>query len=316
MAVGTIQAHEHAKPNGRIRTTLGYEPTADDPAATDVHVDYRRTGDTDEADWKPAPWGVPPLIVRGSQEVNPPIAAPGAMSIDIVAPSDPGTYDVRVRWTNDGRVIPGSERIGQFFVDSDCFVATAAFGSELAPEVQFLRSIRDDVLRQTRWGRTFFEDYYRHYSRISPPLADQLRNDPELRELIRWSIVTPWVNFMKLMATQPDWDEIDMDSLDEGLRGFLVQFRGQVEEWTGVISLPSSFASREANECARELGVILRFLKASGHDDYLNRLIDSGELPLRFQSAHYAELREILLKYGRPEVEIEAILEGRRVACA
>src|SRR5947209_13527018 len=121
---------------------------------------------------------------------------------------------------------------------------------------------------------------------------------------------------MKLMVTQTNWDEIEMESLDEGLRGFLAQFRRQVEEWTSVIGLPSSFASREARECARELGVILRFLKSSGHHDYLNRLVDSGELPLRFQEVEYAELREILLEYGRPEVEIRAILGGHRVASA
>ena len=36
-----------------------------------------------------------------------------------------------------------------------CMVATAAFGSELAPEVQFLRNFRETVIKRTFVGITF-----------------------------------------------------------------------------------------------------------------------------------------------------------------
>ena len=38
-----------------------------------------------------------------------------------------------------------------------CLIATAAFGSELAPQVQFLREIRDNTILQTESGTTFHD---------------------------------------------------------------------------------------------------------------------------------------------------------------
>lgn len=48
-----------------------------------------------------------------------------------------------------------------------CFVATAAWGTDMAPEVESLRSWRDRVLLRSRVGRLFVKVYYQ----ISPPLA-------------------------------------------------------------------------------------------------------------------------------------------------
>jgi hypothetical protein len=84
-----------------------------------------------------------------------------------------------------------------------CFIATAAYGSAMAPEVQFLREIRDNVLRQTNWGRNFFDDYWQYYYRISPAIADEMGRDPVLRQTIRWSIVEPWTYYMKLFDLTP-----------------------------------------------------------------------------------------------------------------
>ena len=40
-----------------------------------------------------------------------------------------------------------------------CLIATAAFGSELAPQVQFLREIRDNTVLQTQSGTSFMAGF-------------------------------------------------------------------------------------------------------------------------------------------------------------
>lgn len=54
-----------------------------------------------------------------------------------------------------------------------CFVATATYGSEFAPEVVLLRKYRDDVLLHNRLGKLFVSFYYK----ISPPIASWLKNE-------------------------------------------------------------------------------------------------------------------------------------------
>jgi hypothetical protein len=64
---------------------------------------------------------------------------------------------------------------------SGCFVATAAFGSAQAPEVQVLRRFRDAVLNSHMAGRLLIRGYYR----VSPPLATLVSRHPNLRSAAR-----------------------------------------------------------------------------------------------------------------------------------
>lgn len=66
-----------------------------------------------------------------------------------------------------------------------CFIATAAFGSPLAPYVETLRTFRDTFLLPTRAGQKFVEFYYRY----SPPLAEVIARHDGLRAAVRWSLL-------------------------------------------------------------------------------------------------------------------------------
>ncbi len=69
-----------------------------------------------------------------------------------------------------------------------CFIATAAFGSYLAPQVETLRDFRDRYLVKTEMGRKFVSFYYR----VSPPVAGYIAEHGELRAATRWAL-TPIV---------------------------------------------------------------------------------------------------------------------------
>jgi hypothetical protein len=70
-----------------------------------------------------------------------------------------------------------------------CFIATAAYGSYLHPQVQLLRNFRDEHLLTNAPGRAFVACYYR----VSPPLADFIARYPLLRGVTRL-ILTPIIS--------------------------------------------------------------------------------------------------------------------------
>lgn len=76
-----------------------------------------------------------------------------------------------------------------------CFIATAAFGTPMAPEVNTLRAYRDHVLLQSAAGRTFVENYYRY----SPPVARFIEDKPALRWLVR-QLLKPIIRYAKKAA--------------------------------------------------------------------------------------------------------------------
>ena len=62
-----------------------------------------------------------------------------------------------------------------------CFIATAAYGIEMAKEVRSLCKFRDQVLLKYPAGRNFIKFYYK----TSPPIADFIRNKPRLKAMAR-----------------------------------------------------------------------------------------------------------------------------------
>ncbi len=74
-----------------------------------------------------------------------------------------------------------------------CFIATAAYGSPLAPEVIYLRTFRDEVLLQSPLGKAFVKTYYF----ISPPLASLIDSVKSLQWLTRKAFLKPLLRVLR-----------------------------------------------------------------------------------------------------------------------
>jgi hypothetical protein len=70
-----------------------------------------------------------------------------------------------------------------------CFIATAAYGTDTAKEIDILREFRDTVLLPNSLGAEFVSLYYK----ISPPIADFISQHEVLRTAVRVGFVDPIV---------------------------------------------------------------------------------------------------------------------------
>ncbi len=79
-----------------------------------------------------------------------------------------------------------------------CLIATAAFGSEMAPQVQFLREIRDNTVLQTESGSIFMAEFNQFYYSFSPTIADYERENPVFKEAVKITL-TPLLTSLTLL---------------------------------------------------------------------------------------------------------------------
>ncbi len=87
-----------------------------------------------------------------------------------------------------------------------CLIATAAYGTELAPQVQFLREIRDNQLMNTQSGAAFMTGFNQLYYSFSPTIADMERENPLFQEAVR-AFITPMISTLSIMTLADDGSE-------------------------------------------------------------------------------------------------------------
>ena len=88
-----------------------------------------------------------------------------------------------------------------------CLIATAAYGSELAPQVQMLREIRDNQLMNTESGTTFMSGFNELYYTFSPTIADMERESPIFKEIVKAGL-TPMLSTLAIMENAESESEV------------------------------------------------------------------------------------------------------------
>ena len=91
-----------------------------------------------------------------------------------------------------------------------CLIATAAYGSELAPQIQQLRELRDNTVLTTESGTAFMGSFNSFYYSFSPTVADWERENPAFKETVKLAI-TPLVSSLAIL------NYLDIDSEAEML---------------------------------------------------------------------------------------------------
>jgi hypothetical protein len=189
----------------------------------------------------------------------------------------------------------------------NCFVASAAYGSPLAPEVQLLRRFRDDILRKTPTGRAFFEHFYEHYNRISPMIVAAMERDAEVMEVMRAAIVAPLVRYLHLALRFPSGP---LTQVPEPWRSFLTTCRDELEDWGRAFPLPEAFAGVPTPTAAEEIGVALRYQLRTedSRRAYLDRLEAGGHIPLPHGGVPMGRIQARLVDQGLEPREIQRVL--------
>ena len=121
------------------------------------------------------------------------------MSIDVegilFSPISPETvsFDILVGDAHAQPVtLPDNEENG------GCLIATATFGSELAPQVQQLRELRDNTILSTESGIVFMSGFNQFYYSFSPVIADLERESQIFKEVMKITL-TPMLSSLSLL---------------------------------------------------------------------------------------------------------------------
>ena len=91
-----------------------------------------------------------------------------------------------------------------------CLIATATFGSELAPQVQQLRELRDNTILSTESGTAFMSGFNQFYYSFSPVIADMERENSLFKEAVKL-LLTPMLSSLSIL------NYVDIDSEEEML---------------------------------------------------------------------------------------------------
>jgi len=135
-------------------------------------------------------------------ETNPPLVSESQTETTYSPTLNPDTtYYWRVTAINEHSIFSAGA-LWEFTTEeapSLCFIATAAYGTPMAEEVQILREFRDEYLLTNPVGQGLVEFYYK----VSPPMAEFITEHPNLKPIVRAGLVPAVVMSTIAVNTTP-----------------------------------------------------------------------------------------------------------------
>jgi hypothetical protein len=116
-------------------------------------------------------------------------------------------YEDMIYATMNSFRYPASPPIENSSSGGGCLIATATYGSEMSPQVQLLRELRDNQLLKTESGKQFMEMFNDVYYSFSPAIADMEREHPMFKEIVKIAI-TPMISSLSLMENADSESEV------------------------------------------------------------------------------------------------------------
>ncbi len=144
-----------------------------------------------------------PRLFAAVRAVYGTVSASATTVSELAESAVPGTYGTTRSSALSGEVSATPQPVVEFPPLEDaggCFIATAAYGSPLAPQVGVLRTFRERFLRPYAPGRLVI----RVYETLSPPLASVVRSSDAVRQVAR-VILWPVVGFAWMAVKAPWW---------------------------------------------------------------------------------------------------------------
>ena len=123
-------------------------------------------------------------------------SATSILTIAVAKNAPLGTYGLTITGTSGSLV---RTFVITVTVQGLCVIATATYGSELSPEVQFLRGFRDGVVMSTFSGSQFMKAFNAWYYSFSPYLAEFISKNSMLRSITK-AVLYPLLGILHLSA--------------------------------------------------------------------------------------------------------------------
>ena len=154
----------------------------------------------------------PPVVIEPKPEPIPePIPEPqqkSQMSINTVETKEPTmipeptmepTMEPTIQCGRGAELVDGYCKVITTDEGGSCLIATAAYGTELAPQVQFLREVRDNTILSTSSGTAFMTGFNTLYYSFAPTVSDWERENPLFQDVVRLYI-TPMISTLSIMS--------------------------------------------------------------------------------------------------------------------
>ncbi len=206
--------HDAIEPNIQIKITIDFI----NPQTQKIqeHVDYTITVLKDDE----TVFGPIPLTHTSVGSVKIPIEfnlGEGVYTMDFIIkgilfqpiPDETVSFDIAVGEAYAESTTPDNNNSSNG-EEGGCLIATAAYGSEMAPQVQQLREIRDNTILKTNSGTAFMTSFNQFYYSFSPVVADFEREQPIFKEGVK-VVLTPMLSSLSLL------NHVEIDSEQEML---------------------------------------------------------------------------------------------------